>query len=224
MVSFRNIVLVIGVFTSTVLAGDRSSYEVIGFSKDGRYVAFERFGTYDGSGFPYCTVFILDVKANDFCVRPIEVTLELSDTENEPDARSVAKANAAEDLVRFGIVKGNGGKRIWTADAGAITSQVRFIWRKQLAELELKEREVDRECDPAGPGKIFELDLRFDDGTSVTMQKDTELPSSRGCAFDYRLEEVVLFGNAIGVFINVSSTGYEGPNERQILVTALIEP
>jgi predicted secreted protein len=45
---------------SMAIAGDYASREIIGFSTDGKYFAFEQFGVQDGSGFPYSEIFVID--------------------------------------------------------------------------------------------------------------------------------------------------------------------
>lgn len=42
-------------------AGDRALADFIGFSENGRYFAFEEFGTQDGSGFAYSTIYVIDL-------------------------------------------------------------------------------------------------------------------------------------------------------------------
>jgi predicted secreted protein len=41
-------------------AGDAATRDIIGFSPDGRYFAFEQHGIQDGSGFPYAEIFVID--------------------------------------------------------------------------------------------------------------------------------------------------------------------
>jgi len=50
--------------SSTVWAGETSRYDVIGFSADGRYFAFEEYGVGDGAGIPYANVFVIDVETD----------------------------------------------------------------------------------------------------------------------------------------------------------------
>lgn len=45
---------------SISFAGDYASRNIIGFSTDGQYFAFEQYGVQDGSGFPYSEIFIID--------------------------------------------------------------------------------------------------------------------------------------------------------------------
>ncbi len=53
---------------NSAIAGDSSLPNIIGYSKDGRYFAFEEFGIQDGSGFAYSSIYILDLKDNNWVV------------------------------------------------------------------------------------------------------------------------------------------------------------
>ena len=44
-----------------VLAGDRAQLDLIGYSADGSYFAFEEFGVQDGSGFAYSSIYVVDL-------------------------------------------------------------------------------------------------------------------------------------------------------------------
>ena len=46
------------------LAGDRALVNFIGYSEDGKYFAFEEYGTQDGSGLAYSSIYVIDL-AND---------------------------------------------------------------------------------------------------------------------------------------------------------------
>ncbi len=43
------------------LAGDRAQIDLIGYSDDGSYFAFEEFGIQDGSGFAYSSIYVVDL-------------------------------------------------------------------------------------------------------------------------------------------------------------------
>lgn len=61
----RSLLIAAFFFTgSTANAGTHLSHSVIGFSADGRFLAFTRSGVQDGSGMPYCEVYIVNVEAN----------------------------------------------------------------------------------------------------------------------------------------------------------------
>ncbi len=47
-------------------ASDVSQFAPIGFSEDGKIFAFEEFGVQDGSGFPYSSIFVIDLVRDAF--------------------------------------------------------------------------------------------------------------------------------------------------------------
>src|SRR5215207_8757888 len=77
-----------------IFAGDYANIHFIGFSRDGKYLAFEQYGTADGSGFPYADLYLLDVEKNVFAAKPFEVYLE-KERATEQDAVKRVEALAA---------------------------------------------------------------------------------------------------------------------------------
>jgi predicted secreted protein len=53
---------------SIARAGDAAGREVIGFSPDGRYFAFEQYGVQDGSGFAYSDIMVIDATSDAWVV------------------------------------------------------------------------------------------------------------------------------------------------------------
>jgi len=207
---------ILAMFSATVRAGDSSMYEVLGFSADGKYVAFERYGTYDGSGFPYSEIMILDVLQNDYVIRPFQYVDE--NPEAETDVRALNRRQAETALKKFGILSKNIGKIEWKADgSGARTAS--WTIGGDIGSVVLEEIIVDRECDPAGNAKIFVLTFEAPDGASITLQRDSALPASRGCPYEYRLAAVHRYLDYLAVIVEYSTPGYEGPNVRQLIVT-----
>ena len=75
--------------SSIASAGDFATLNFIGFSKDGRYLAFEEYGTQDGSGFPYSNFYFVDVVKNIFAAKSIIVRLD-NEAATERQARTRA--------------------------------------------------------------------------------------------------------------------------------------
>lgn len=213
--SIRGALVLLFIHTA-LFAGDASMYDLIGFSADGKYVAFERYGVYDGSAFPYCEIFIVDVAQNDYPVRPLRHVIEDSPTDR--DARVEAKKTAKSLLQQFGIIDRNIGTKAWEAGRNMDLKEAHFLDREQTLKAILIEEDVEMEC-IAGPAKIFRLELEYEDGAVMTLQHDTALPDSRGCAYVYRIMAVYTYLTSMAVIVEYSSDGYEGPNVRQLIVT-----
>ncbi len=97
-------------FAASTIAGDSAVAKLMGFSKDGKYVAFETFGVKDGSGFAYATIAILNVDKNEYAIKPFRVqdsekTLEKLLGSHSAMRKSVL-AQAGASLKKFGIVTG----------------------------------------------------------------------------------------------------------------------
>lgn len=217
-------------------AGDYATLHVIGFSNDGRYLAFEEYGTQDGSGFPYSNYYFVDTARNSYAASRVTVTIE-KETATETAARKRASSLAAKKLKQFGIVRGNVGKLVVSHMMTDLTfdsvgekpskvvkfaEEIGSMYRRGDFELALTQTPVKtKDCEVfEDETKLLELKLaNNEDDTSKFLQKDTVLPESRGCAMDYRLQDVYLYKDLIAVFVGVFTRGFEGPDMRFMAVT-----
>lgn len=231
-----------------IFAGDYAMLNFIGFSKDGKYLAFEEYGTQDGSGFPYSNIYFVDVVKNIYAAPPVkkrfdESSMKVFDESKIPGEdvmRLAAKKASAANLRKFRIIEGNTGKMVVARlltdlNAGKIEpgdekkdQLVKFTdervsnYFENEYELLLKTSEVKiKQCD------IFEYPvLKFDltlknvrTETAKILQTDTALPDSRNCPHYYSIQNVYVYKNRIAVFLNIYTTGFEGPDMRYMVVT-----
>lgn len=227
--------LLFGAFaTSTAMAGDAASLEILGFSRDGKVFAFEEYGVQDGSGFPYANRFYIDTATDKFLPgSPVWVRLD-----DESATTDKARAQAAEQGAK--IADDAKLDRGFTAAANAITElsddphQFVFLPRPVFPpiddEVALRLEEIDfpavQKCLGAEKLKGFQL-IKLDPnkpGGSSVLVDDKSLPESRGCAIGYRLGAVQTYypkdGAAVfAVLIAVERVGFEGPDYRWIAVT-----
>jgi len=220
-------------------AGDYATLNVIGFSRDGRYLAFEEYGVQDGSGFPYSNIYFIDVEKNAFAAPRVAVRID-NEMADEPAARKRSAALAPKVLTRLRIIKGNVGKLVLSHLTTDLTfegspdkaSTVRFaeeigsLYRRGSYELSLTKTPIKTkgcelsEDDP----KLLELGIRdLDANTFKLLQKDTSLPETRGCANDYRIRDVYINKGFVAVFISVFTQGFEGPDMRFMAVTGKLK-
>jgi len=221
---------------AAAFAGDYAKLEVIGFSQDGRYLAFEEYGTQDGSGFPYSSIFFIDTAKNSFAAAPIKVRIE-KETATEKLARTRAVALATKSLRQFAILRGNMGNLVVSQLPTDLTrdgqkKSVRFtedigsMYRKGDYELELREVKVKiKPCDEYGDEtSMFELKLHDrENSTSKVMQKDATLPASRSCALAYDIRSVYIYKGLVAAFVSVHTRGFEGPDLRHLAVTGKLK-
>ncbi len=224
---------------SAARAGDFANLNFIGFSKDGKYLAFEEYGVQDGSGFPYSNIYFVDVAKNSFASPAISVKLE-NETASEQLARSRAKVRAVVTLKKLRIIERNTGTLVVSrllTDAGInnhlsgepgknqtinFAELIGSMYRLGDYDLVLKPVAVKpKECDYSDQAVYkFELSLKDKMEDKITiLQKDATLPSSRACPIDYAMQHVYLYENAIAVFVNTYHIGFEGPDMRYMVVT-----
>ena len=224
---------VIMLVATSVYAGDLSTLNFIGFSNDGRYLAFEEYGTQDGSGYPFATIHIIDTAKNAYASPKIDVMVE-DEMGAETTARSRVAVKAAKKLKQFRIVRGNTGRLIlshpltdltFEGEAGKkadtlvkFSEEVTPYHREGDYELLLTPVKVTpKDCTDYGYD-IFMLELKLTnnvgEGTSKFLQKDTSLPASRGCVMSYRIQDIYIYKGIIAVFMSFDTPGFEGPDTR----------
>lgn len=234
-------VLLICLFSGSSLAGDFATLNFIGFSKDGRYLAFEEYGTQDASGYPFSNIYFIDTGKNSMASPRVAVLIE-KESAAESNARSRSAALAARKLRQFGIIRGNTGRLMVshpmtdqtyddgsgteTGDVVKFAEQVWSMHREGDYELTLNAVPVkSKECEVYGIDTFMtEVSLKDNvNDTSRILQKDTSLPASRGCAMSYRIQDVYLYKGTLAVFAGVFSLGWEGPDMRFMAVTGKLK-
>lgn len=231
--------------TTSTLAGDFATLNFIGFSKDGRYLAFEEFGTQDGSGFPYSNVYVVDVVKNVYASKPVAVRID-DEKATERLARSRSKLGASSAFRKFGILAGNTGKLVvsrqltdlsvnhFLSEHPGDTQKIKFaeivgsMYQGGDWELILKSVAVKtKDCAYVGEdSKVYMLDLSIHDNEgnrTTTLQKDSALPSGRGCPTNYAMQYVYLYQDYAAVFVSKYTIGFEGPDMRYMVVTGKIK-
>lgn len=214
-------------------AGDAAEAEVIGFSPDGAYVAFEQYGVQDGSGYAYADLFVIDLAADAWVAgTPVRVLLEDYDAEPEA-ARQAALAQAAPILRKLGIEGRSTGRALLrhvVTDRGVDPHAARFaIFAHGTAvyELQLREREAAAPGCPEefGPFRLFDLVLLYPGGRRRVLHEDASLPTSRGCPIGYGIAEVWMHGGlgtehaaSLIVLLHMQRPGFEGPDVRFLAV------
>lgn len=226
---------------SPALAGDFANLGFVGFSRDGRYLAIEEYGSQDGSGYPYANIYFIDTAKNTYAAPRVAVMIE-NESASEASARTRAAALAAAKLKRFGIVKDNSGKLLVAhlmtdttyddgsnKDSGLKVTFDEEVWsmrRKGFYEIALKPVKTKvKDCE-AYEQDTFMLELMLTDqstDTSRFLQKDTALPVARGCALSYSLQNVYLYKGLLAVLIQVYTQGFEGPDMRYMVVTGKLK-
>lgn len=248
MKTLRTLTLVLVFLCALVTAahaGDFATLNFIGFSKDGRYLAFEEYGVQDGSGFPYSNIYFVDVAKNVFAAKSIVVRID-TETATERQARTRARTSAAASLRRLKIIERNTGtqvvSRLLTDVSGNhfysekpdgdqminFAGVVGSMYRSGDYDLKLKSvKTKPKGCEYAEDDyDVLMLDLSLFDrekDKTISLQKDSTLPPSRGCPINYAIQHVYLYEDYIAVFLNTYNKGFEGPDMRYMVVTGKIK-
>jgi len=225
-------------FSTVTWAGDSTTLNFIGFSHNGKYLAFQQHGVTDGEGVAFAKTYFINVKNNQYAIRPIE-TIEEYDEEPSGDgaAPTIKRLNilqAKPKLAQLGIIEKNNGQHVIrhpTSDIGTDPHKVRFVIDPTLPmplqttyTLELTETAAAADCFGMGGSHKMELSL-LNESTKkeIILQKDRKIPTSRGCPLSYRVQDVYVYDKYIAVFLNMYTLGFEGKNMRYLVVTGLLE-
>jgi len=217
-----------------VAAGDRALIDVIGYSGDARYFAFEEFGIQDGSGFPYSNLYIVDLTTDSWVVGT-PVRKQASD-ESVPlgEVRAQVRAEAEDKLESLGInvpaeyaaligdgAPGLDGQTLRFGTPGYEPGAVSGNYELRLSTFPATSAAPCSEWFSAEP-LGYQL-IIADSGSERLIHRDGALPRSRGCPLAYRLYGVVVpfqarsIGDAVAL-ISVYPGGFEGPDRRFIAV------
>lgn len=218
--------------TAPAMAGDRALADFIGFSENGRYFAFEEYGVQDGSGFPYSTIYVIDLNQDAWVPgSPYRYRAE-DETETLARARNEAATMAAGKIAELGITEpadvialnGDGeisdGLTMEFAQPGYFPGET---LDKFTLTLEVFDAETPEDCSQytGEPGKGYALTITGPSGDHELHRDQGVLPKSRGCITTYRLYAVVTPQYASPqqtgvVIISTYPVGFEGPDRRFI--------
>ena len=219
--------LLVALLAGPAWAGDRALIDIIGFSEDSRYFAFEEFGIQDGSGFAYSSVFVIDLSTDSWVVGTPLRAEAADETTPLAEIRAQALAEAAEDIATLGIdvpgelvaALGDGepgvdGLSLSFGAPGYEAGTVSGDYQLQLSSYPTPSSAPCREWFSVEP---LGYELSITDGPNTRLlHRDANLPRSRGCPTGYRLYGVVLpfnagsIGDAVGL-LSVYTAGFEGP-------------
>ena len=218
---------------SPAAAGSAAAFNPLGFSEDGRYFAFEEFGVQDGSGFPFASVYIIDVVDDRWAGAPVRVSIE-DEAATVVDARTQALAQAGPALESRRLVapattvalNGDGEP----AGDGSTLSFGRpgygLAGPQDVATLTITTT-LPAYGGPCvteygfDPPVGYRLVLDAPSGETV-LHDDQTVPASRGCTVAYRIYGIFApldwgwTGAAPVAVLSVFTHGFEGPDRRFI--------
>jgi predicted secreted protein len=220
-------------------AGDIAGHQVIGFSPDSSHFAFLEYGSQDGSGAAYANLFILDLQADRYVGgSPFRIGGGEGNGLTIGGAMEDAKAAASGalrdlNITMPGLLVAAAPPMQQDIDGKSVTfssvAVVPMLSRDTPVRLSLETFALP------GPEYCFEPDATVGYALSLTtasgtteIHRDTRIPTSRGCAYDYEIAAVwtpVESRGTTGVaLISVISQGFEGQRNRRFAAIPLALP
>jgi predicted secreted protein len=220
-------------------AGRVTRLNVIGFSEDGRYIAYEILGPYDESGRAFSIIQIVDVVHNDFATEDIVTRTNDKVFPPETELQAANRIQAQPLLDQYGIVDGNLGLLAYRLEQKAPWEQnIQLNKQTELRliddegqihpyTIELAQRKAETDqCDFleewGREPRIFTLTVRGQNWSRV-LQHDRVLYRSRQCPYTYAVAAVHIYGDCIAVFLNAYSLGFEGDDVNKLIVTGTLD-
>ncbi len=219
--------LLTALYQTIAHAGHYASRDIIGFSPDGRYFAFEQYGVEDGSGFPYAEIFLIDTTADQW-VKGYPVRKRLDD-EKATVGQVRKDLTKTRDILKEQYRVSEPGDHLASnprAELSAdphlviVNAAHRFTPPKQepyvftLTEKTIQTPDCAKYTDL--PTKGFKLTMTRKGEDVLTLNDDQSLPGSRRCALGYAIADVLSHdsgGNtAWVVLLHLQTFGFEGPD------------
>jgi len=233
-----SILFLLSLTATTAWAGDAATLNFIGFSSNGKHLAFQQYGVTDGKGAAYATLYFLDVVDNRYQDKPIETIEDYksgspSGREAQETVRQLNLDQAKTQLSALEITAGNTGMQVvshspYDTDINSHIARFTLDLKSNLKyEINLEEHQTKAEAD-CGNHLIdtsgFTLSLKQGENKPKVLQQDSKVPKSRGCPLHYHIQDVYVYKNKyIAVFIHVYTSSFEGKNMRYIAVTGTLD-
>ncbi|GGJ19734.1 hypothetical protein GCM10008938_02330 [Deinococcus roseus] len=195
------------------LAADQSTLQFLGFSRDGKYAAYEQYGIHDGSGFPFSEIVVLNVSQNKTVV---SVNKSLQQDGSTIDGAR-AQALKAAQLSKYGIQSSNLGRSVYASPLGKSSVQFQAKNKSYAMGVQPITFKTSSCINPSVRGVNVQLNKKV-------IFKDLALPKDRVCAQKYAIQQVRVWDKNRGfiAFLRYEKDGFEGPDVRFWAVSGLL--
>ena len=201
-------------------AGEALQLELIGFSRNGAYVAFEQTGKIDGKGGSYAETSFMSVKHN-----RLEAMVRTS-VKFRPELLADAKLRNLEIpamMKKYGIVSGNQGRFIGITPPHKDTTISKFFTLDRMYGLSIATKPTSTDMGGACAGFSELLIVKLEvSGKIRDLQRDTWIPAASPCAYGYQMRSAHLYGRSLAVFVSYSDVGFEGDDSRWMVITGML--
>jgi len=230
-----SILLTVFATCAPLQAGDRALYEIIGYSPDNRYFAFEEYGIQDGSGLAYASIYMIDLVDDRWVVGTPVLVQSNDETEPLYAIRERVRSAAAGRLADLEItVQAQISAAIGDAQPDRDGKSLSFgipapssageINGMQTLALTTFPADSSIDCQQYLEHKPVGFALEVEEfGVVRSVHRDGVLPRSRGCPIDYRISAIVTpfqdsdLTEAVAI-ISVYAHGFEGPDRRFVAI------
>jgi predicted secreted protein len=219
---------------SPAIAGDRAVLDIIGYSQDLRYFAYEEYGTLDGIGLAYSSVYIVDLSTGDFAGgSPFKAEADEEAQQSVAEMRAKTAKAAGPSLASLHVDTPADIDALLGDGVAGEATQMRFglpvygmvpatIQGDYTLSLETFDLAGGNACNgQVGMGRGFALSLSGD-GPTRELHRDDILPNWRGCPIGYRLYAVVTSHDgglsAGAAIVSAYPFDFEGPSRRFVVV------
>jgi predicted secreted protein len=220
--------------TGSAGAGDRALLDLIGYSHDRNYLAFEEYGVTDGTETAFSNIYILDLKSGEFAGGS-PFRFEADENEQQPlaemrartaDAAKAALADLQVDTpVDIDALSGDGvlgpasEMRFGLPVYGLEPAATQGDYTLSLETFDIPDTACTGSTGTARQGFALKLS---GDGPARELHRDGNLPEWRGCPVGYRLHAVVTPHegdlSAGAAIVAAYPSGFEGPSRRFVAV------
>jgi predicted secreted protein len=226
--------LLMAASTGSAVAGDRALLDLIGYSHDRHYLAFEEYGVNDGTETAFSNIYIVDLASGEFAGGSPFRT-EADDDAQQPltemRAKTAEAARAAlarlqvDEPVDIDALSGDGvlgpanEMRFGLPVYGLQPATTQGDYTLSLETFDIPETACTGSVGAARQGFALELS---GDGPTRELHRDTKLPEWRECPVGYRLYAVVTPHegdiSAGAAIVAAYPFGFEGPSRRFVAV------
>jgi predicted secreted protein len=203
-----------------------SGYDLnfVGFSNDGKYLAFEEYGGQDPSDSLLSNLYFIDVSLNKYARKPS--FLEETDYENVTleSVRQRARKNNETTLNQLKIVDGNKGEKIFFSSVADSVDKVEFTRKSVKYKLEVNSIPFKYRPHPTEDlldSFRLELSLKNQKTKAIQILQKDGAKVNRGST-GYTIKEVYLYKDMIAVFLVYSTWGHYG-QIKYLVVTGKIK-
>ncbi len=217
--------------TGWAWAGDAAELRFIGFSSDGKSLAFEQYGVSDGRGASYSEYFFVDVARNVYAAPPKRGETDNTDLST---LRARQRVQVLPILRELNLEPAQLGNLVVANPLPERTTDplsAEFSLQSPEGgvaqgdyQLQLSATPTEQTCGVLGVAQRLTVALNnLHNGKRTVLQQDNALPAGRGCATRYRIYQAYTYKDHYFVaFINIFSPGFEGENMRFMAVSGIL--